>query len=89
MLIPLQQREKVKTMALIRSTHVEPEIIHNTPCDLNYACLSGKVCQVEPFIDRDVQLLRCHDSRACAFRKIYQGRSICSCPVNRAAYGLN
>ena len=78
------------TMALTRSMQVEPEIVNKTHCDMNYACLTGKnVCQVEPFIDRDVQLLRCNDERACAFRKNYQGKSICTCPVNRAAHSLN
>jgi len=70
--------------------HVAPDIINKTHCDLNYACLSGKsVCHVEPFIDREVQLLWCRDERSCAFRKTYQGRSICTCPVNRAAFDLN
>ena len=78
------------TMALTRSVNVEPAIVLKTNCPMDYACLTGKnVCQVEPFIDRDVQLLRCNDKRACAFRKNYQGRSICTCPVNRAAYRLN
>ena len=82
--------KKVKTMALTRSMNVAPEIINSTHCDMNYACLSGKaVCNVEPFIDRDVQLLRCKDERACVFRKNYQGRYICTCPVNRASFSLN
>jgi hypothetical protein len=82
--------EKVTTMALTRTMHVEPGIIEKTPCEMNYACLSGKaVCRVELFIDRDVQLLRCRDERSCAFRKYYQGRHICTCPVNRAAFSLN
>jgi hypothetical protein len=82
--------EKVTTMALTRSMHVEPEIINSTRCDMNYACLTGKtVCQVEPFIDRDVQLLRCRDERSCAYRKNFQGRFICTCPVNRALFSLN
>jgi len=90
MLEPLQQRKKVKTMAFTRSMHVEPEIINNTRCKLNYACLTGKsVCHVEPFMDRDVQLLRCRDERSCAFRKYYLGRHICTCPVNRAAFSVN
>ena len=57
---------------------------------MNYACLSGTtVCQVEPFLDRDVQVLRCRDERSCAFRRKYRGMFICSCPVNRASFGLN
>lgn len=82
--------EKVKTMALIRSINVEPEIVYHTQCDMNYACLSGKaVCNVEPFVDRDVQLLRCKDERSCAFKKKYQGRFICTCPVNVASFSHN
>ena len=82
--------KKVKTMALIRSMHVEPELVNDTPCDMNHACLSGKpVCHVEPFIDRDVQLLRCMEERACAFKRNYLGRRICTCPVNKASHGLN
>jgi hypothetical protein len=82
--------QKVTTMALTRCMHVDPEIISKTRCDMNYACLSGTaVCRVEPFLDRDVQLLRCRDERSCAFRKSYQGRYICTCPVNRATFSLN
>lgn len=73
-------------MALTRSMNVEPEILTSTPCDNNYACLSGKgVCKVEPYEDRDVPLLICRDDRACAFRKNYQNLLICTCPVNRAS----
>jgi hypothetical protein len=81
---------KGKTMALIRSMNVEPEIVNTTKCDMNYACLSGKaVCVVEPFVDREVLLLRCRDERTCAYKKKYQGRLICSCPVNIASYNPN
>ena len=77
-------------MALTRSIHVEPVIVNNTPCDRNYACLSGKnVCNVELYEDREVQLLRCRDERPCAFKKKYQGLFICTCPVNRASYNLS
>ena len=77
-------------MALNRSLYVEPGIISKTPCDMRYACLSGKaVCEVELFMDREVQLLRCRDERACAFKKSYQGMFICTCPVNRAAFSVN
>jgi len=77
-------------MALTRSMNVEPEIVNNTRCDMNYACLSGKsVCNVEPFVDRELQLLRCRDERSCAFKRNYQGQFICSCPVNRASFGFN
>jgi len=77
-------------MALLRSVNVEPEIVNKTQCDMNYACLSGKaVCNVEPYEDRDVQILRCRDERSCAFKKNYQGLFICTCPVNRASFGLN
>jgi hypothetical protein len=82
--------QKVTTMAFTRSINVEPAVIRKTRCEMNYACLTGKpVCHVEPFIDRDVQLLRCLDEKSCAFRKNYQGRLICTCPVNRAAFSLN
>ena len=82
--------KKVKTMALLRSMLVDPEIVQNTHCDLNYACLSGKtVCDVEPFIDRDVQLLRCNNERSCSHKKKYQGRFICTCPVNMASLNPN
>jgi len=82
--------EKVKTMTFSRCMNVAPEIMMKTHCDMNYACLSGKgVCNAEPFLDRDVQLLRCMDERSCAFKKSYQGRSICTCPVNRASFSIN
>jgi hypothetical protein len=78
---------KVKTMAFIRSVNVKPEIVYKTQCDMHYACLSGNtVCKVEPFIDRDVQLLRCKDERSCSYKKKYQGRFICTCPVKKASF---
>ena len=81
---------KVMTMALIRSVNVQPEIVYKTRCDMHYACLSGNtVCKVEPFIDRDVQLLRCKDERSCSFKKKYQGRVICTCPVKKALFNRN
>lgn len=74
------------TMTLTRSMTIEPEIINKTPCDNNFACLSEKnVCNVEPYEDRDVQILICKDERSCVFRKNYLGWVICTCPVNRAA----
>lgn len=77
-------------MALTRSMNVEPEILSNTQCDMNYGCLSGKaVCNVEPYIDRDVQLLKCRDERSCVFKKSYLGLFICTCPVKRAAFNHN
>jgi hypothetical protein len=79
-------RKRGKTMAFFRSMNVEPGILNTTPCDNNFACLSGKdVCNVEPYEDRDVQLLICKDDRTCAFIKNYQGLLICTCPVNRAS----
>ena len=78
----------MKTMPFIRSMNVEPVILEKTQCDMNYACLSDKaVCNVEPFVDRELQLLRCRDERSCAFKRNYQGQYICSCPVNRASFG--
>ncbi len=77
-------------MALLRTMNVEPEIVSNTKCDLNYACLSGEaVCDVELFEDREMQLLRCKDERSCAFKKKYQGHFICTCPVNKASLNIN
>ena len=77
-------------MALIRSMNVEPEIVDKTQCDMSYACLAGKaVCHVEPYLDRDVELLRCRDERSCDFKKKYQNLFICTCPVNRASFNLN
>jgi hypothetical protein len=83
-------QERGKTMTLIRSMNVEPAILSKTQCDMKYGCLSGKpVCNnVEPYIDRDVQLLRCKDERSCAFKKNYQGLIICTCPVNRASFSI-
>lgn len=76
-------------MNVIRS-NVDPEIINRTPCDMNHACLAEKTkCRVELFMDRDVQFLRCRDTRSCAFKKNYQRMFICTCPVNRASFGLN
>jgi hypothetical protein len=77
-------------MAFIRSLNVEPAIVAKTQCDRNYACLSeNAVCNVELFVDRELQLLRCKDERSCAFKKKYQGRFICTCPVNRASFNLD
>lgn len=77
-------------MALIRSMTVEPAIVSGTKCDRNYACLSDKsACKVEPFMDRELQLLRCRDERTCAYKRSYQGQFICTCPVNRASFGMN
>ena len=77
-------------MASIKSMNVDPEIMNNTKCDMHFACLSDKdACDVEPFVDRELQLLRCKEGRSCAYKRKYQGRFICSCPVNRAAYGYN
>ena len=77
-------------MASLKSMNVDPEIVSNTRCDMLYACLSDKdACDVEPFEDRDLQLLRCKEKRSCIYKRKYQGRFICSCPVNRAAHGYN
>jgi hypothetical protein len=77
-------------MALIRSMNVEPEIVNNTQCGMNFACLSGKaVCEVEPYLERDVLLLRCMDDKSCAYKKSYKGWPICTCPVNRASFSNN
>jgi hypothetical protein len=76
-------------MVLSRNINVEPAILERTQCNLGYACLSGKhACNVEPFIDRELQLLRCRDTRACGYRKQYLGQFICTCPVNRASFGI-
>ena len=78
---------RISTMALSRNTHVEPGIINSTRCDSNHACLTDKTaCKVEPFIDRDVLLLRCHDKRACVHKRKYLGWTICTCPVNIASH---
>ena len=77
-------------MASIKSMNVDPEIVSKTKCDMHYACLSDKdACDVEPFVDRELQLLRCKEERSCAYKRKYQGRFICSRPVNRAAFGYN
>jgi len=47
------------------------------------------VCNVEPYLERDVQLLRCMDEKPCAFKKNYKGWLICTCPVNIASFSLN
>jgi hypothetical protein len=84
------KRERGKTMTLVKSMNVEPEIVNKTHCDMGYGCLSGKaVCNVELYVDRDLQLLRCRDERSCTFKRNYQGWFICTCPVNRAAFNLN
>ncbi|MEZ5542755.1 MAG: hypothetical protein R3F42_12015 [Pseudomonadota bacterium] len=77
-------------MAFIRNRRIEPEILTSTRCERGFACLStDAACNVEPFEDRDVQLLRCRDDKACAYRRQYRDRFICTCPVNRASFGLN
>jgi hypothetical protein len=77
-------------MALIRSMNVAPDVVSKTQCDMSHACLSGAaVCNVEPYLERDVQFLRCMDERPCAFKKNYKGWLICTCPVNRASFSIN
>jgi hypothetical protein len=77
-------------MPFIRSLNVDPDIVRTTHCDINYACLSGEcACKVEPFVDRELQLLRCEDERNCAIKTHYLGQPICTCPVNRASFGFN
>jgi len=77
-------------MALIRSMNVDPEIVNKTQCDMKHACLTAKtVCNVEPYLERDVQLLRCMDEKPCAFKKNHHGWLICTCPVNIASFSHN
>jgi len=77
-------------MTVTRCKNVDPRIVNATPCDLNHACLSGNAaCHVQPFVDREVQLLWCKDERACGYKKKYQGRFICNCPVNKASFKLD
>ena len=77
-------------MALIKSMNVDPEIVNKTQCDMNRTSLSGEAtCNAEPFVDRDVEFLRCRNKRSCAFKRKYQGQLICTCPVNRASFGFN
>ena len=84
------EQEGGKTMALIRNINVEHEIVNKTQCDMDYACLSEKiVCNVEPYLERDVQFLRCMEQRSCAFKKSFKRWLICTCPVNVASYSLN
>lgn len=37
-------------------------------------------CQTEVFIDRDVVLTRCLESRTCRCKQSYLHMAICSCP---------
>lgn len=83
------KKKQVTTMTYSRNGQVGSDLLNNTPCDLQHACLRGSACNAEPFVDRDVPLLRCRDERACAFRRPYGKLSICTCPVNRASFGLN
>ena len=77
-------------MVLIKSMNVDPDVLKKTRCDDGYACLSGKAaCNVELFVDRELELLRCKDERVCAFKRNYNGQFICTCPVNRASYGFS
>ena len=74
-------------MALHKSMQVGPDIISNTQCDMNFACLTGEdPCKVEAFVDRDLPLLRCRDDRQCNYRKKYQDWHLCTCPVKVAAH---
>jgi len=87
--LPIRTDGMVSIMALSRNIHVEPEIINSTRCDMNHACLTDNtVCKVEPFIDRDVLLLRCKNKRACIHKKKYLDWTICTCAVNIASYHL-
>jgi hypothetical protein len=76
-------------MTLIKSMNVDPEILKETLCDNEFACLSGKAtCNVELFVDRELELLRCKEESACEFKRNYNGQFICTCPVNKASFGL-
>jgi len=84
------EQERGRTMASTRNMNVEPEVVNNTQCDMNYICLSGRiVCNVEPYLERDVQFLRCMEQRSCAFKKSFKRWFTCACPVNVASYSLN
>ena len=77
-------------MTLLKNVNVEPEIFNRTQCDMNFACLSDAgVCNAELYLDRDVEVLRCREERACRYRRKYLDLHICTCPVNRAAFNLN
>lgn len=73
-----------------RNLDIDTDIIRKTRCDRHYACLhDDAACDVELYLDRDVQLLRCREKRDCEHRKRYQNCFICTCPVNRASFNLN
>lgn len=43
------------------------------------------LCNTQLFFDRDVEILRCEESRKCEFKRYFNKMVICTCPALQAA----
>ncbi len=41
------------------------------------------LCNTQLFFDRDVELLRCEESRKCEFKRYFNKMVICTCPATQ------
>ncbi len=72
-------------MAHVASTNLNPKLFETVQCGEDFACLEDEaVCKVEYFVDREVELARCLDSRACVYKTQYGSSLVCTCPVKKA-----
>jgi hypothetical protein len=39
------------------------------------------LCNTQQFLDRDVELIRCDESRQCEYKRYYNKMVICTCPA--------
>ena len=64
---------------------IDPAALASAQCQLEFACLTDSaVCRTERFLDRDVELLRCLETRPCPHKARYARMFLCSCPVKHA-----
>jgi len=72
-------------MAHVAGIDLNAQLLDTVRCSENFACLEDEtVCKVEYFVDRDVELTRCLDSRICIYKTQYGGGFVCTCPVKKA-----
>jgi len=39
------------------------------------------LCNTQLFYDRDLELLRCDEEKACPYKSFYNKMTICDCPI--------